>query len=623
MTGPDVLASAIELARRGMFVFPVDNPELARCAGIGRTHDPATCEERGKHPCVSFTKAASSDPHQIAGWFTGNPRNVGVACGLSNLVVVDEDVLGDFARYAASVGEAVPDTFTVQTGRGQHFYFRARADVDLGNVEGALKTYGVNIRGRGGYVVGPGSLHASGALYAVLDDRDPAPLPAWLVTALRTPQSASNGSPWGTFEVGPRGLDAVPEVIAGKRDDSPGERHEVLVRYACSLRARDVPMREAEHLFKLVWHRCEQPPVCATPMTWDEAKAQLVDVYERYPVKVHRPDPQPNPDADDGDDASPFTPGGSFILDTPASPTPIWGDGEDVLLADGEALIIAGPQGLGKTSLAQQLALGRCGFGEYADLLGYPIKPGEGRVLYLAMDRPRQVARSFRRMVGEAWRAELDEHLSVWQGPPPADLAKHTGLLLDLCRKADADTVVVDSLKDAAVGLTDDEVGASYNRARQTAVTAGVQLVECHHNRKLLGGVKTERRTIDDLYGSTWLTSGAGSVLLLSGAPGDPIVGLHHVKQPASEVGPLKVIHDHETGRSTVWHSTDLLTVATTPGGISAVDAARALFETDKPTASEKEKARRKLDRLVRDGLLRVTQEGNVATNQPKKWRSL
>ena len=56
--------------------------------------------------------------------------------------------------------------------------------------------------------------------------------------------------------------------------------------------------------------------------------------------------------------------------------------------------------------------LGRCAFGEYAELLGYPIKPGARRTLYLAMDRPQQAARSFRRMVGEGWRSELDDRLA-------------------------------------------------------------------------------------------------------------------------------------------------------------------------------------------------------------------
>lgn len=344
-----------------------------------------------------------------------------------------------------------------------------------------------------------------------------------------------------------------------------------------------------------------------------------MSVWQAYPASSDTVPDQDTPEKD-----APvlyrLSAGGDFILDTPPDPLPLWGRGDEVLLADGEALIIAGPQGVGKTSLAQQLALGRAGFPEYADLLGYAVEPGAGATLYLAMDRPRQAARSFRRMVGEAWRDQLNRRLLVWQGPPPHDLARVPALLTRLCQQARADTVIVDSLKDAAVGLTDDEVGAGYNRARQTAVTAGVQVIELHHNRKQLSGARTERPSLDDLYGSTWLPSGAGSVLLLTGAPGDPIVGLHHLKQPAAEVGPLKVIHDQGTGRSTVWHATDLALLAGVPGGISAVEAAAALFETDKPTPSEKEKARRRLEHLTSAGVLYVSQQGDKVTNTARRW---
>lgn len=315
-----------------------------------------------------------------------------------------------------------------------------------------------------------------------------------------------------------------------------------------------------------------------------------------------------------------FVAGGSFILDTSPDPEPLWGSGDDVLLADGEALIIAARGGLGKTTLAQQLTLGRCGFPEYSELLGYPIKPGDRRVLYLAMDRPRQIARSFRRMVGSSWRDELNERLIVWQGPPPADLAKHPGYLLALCEAAEADTVVVDSLKDAAVGLSEDDVGAGYNRARQKAITAGVQVVELHHNRKELSGAKESRLTIDDLYGSTWLPAGAGSVLILTGAPGDPIVGLHHVKQPVAEVGPLQIVHDHDQGRTTVWHTADLVILANAnANGLTAKDAAAALYTTDAPHPAQVEKARRKLDKLANSGMLRRL-DGDRATATPARY---
>jgi hypothetical protein len=284
--------------------------------------------------------------------------------------------------------------------------------------------------------------------------------------------------------------------------------------------------------------------------------------------------------------------------------------------------MIPGPQGVGKTTLVQQLALGRLGFPGCDGLLGYRIRRGERRCLYLAMDRPKQAARSFRRMVSEDDRKLLDERLSVWQGPPPFDLAKYPSLLLKLCEDADADTVIIDSLKDAAIGLSDDDVGAGWNRARQGALAAGVQVAELHHMRKALSGAKAEHPSIDDVYGSTWLTSGTGSVILLNGAPGDAIVSLFHLKQPMNQLGPFKVIHDETTGRSKIWHATDLVALARRREGVTALDAAKALFDTDKPTANEKEKARRKLDQLTRNGEIWVHDKGDKATNRPAVWRT-
>ncbi len=316
-----------------------------------------------------------------------------------------------------------------------------------------------------------------------------------------------------------------------------------------------------------------------------------------------------------------FTPGGSFILDAADRPAAWWGDGDAILGAEGEALLIAGPQGTGKSTMGQQLALGRAGFPEYGDLLGLPITPAAARVLYLAMDRPRQIARSLRRMVGTAWRGELDARVSVWAGPPPFDLAKHPSVLRQMCEDAGASFVVVDSLKDAFLGLTDDEAAAAWNRARQTALAAGIDVCELHHTRKAgQGKGATDAPGVDSIYGSTWITSGCGSVVLLTGAPGDPIVGFHHVKQPMTPVGPFKLLHDQDEGRTSVWHAADLVGMARARGRLSALDAAGALFETDKPTPANKESARRRLEALTRAGRLVVLDEGNQAASRPRMW---
>lgn len=312
-----------------------------------------------------------------------------------------------------------------------------------------------------------------------------------------------------------------------------------------------------------------------------------------------------------------LTPGGTFILDAPDHVPAIWGDGTAVVWAEGESLILAGPPGVGKTTVAGQVLRARLAGGE---VLGLPVAPTGSRVLYLAMDRPRQIARALRRMLGDLPREVLDERLVVWQGPPLADIARHPETLLGLAQLAGADTVVVDSLKDAAVGLTDDETGAGYNRARQYCLAAGVEVLELHHvvKRGQNGATPT---TLADVYGSAWITAGAGSVVLLWGEAGDPIVSWRHLKQPASEVGPWRIAHDHDAGHSVVYHAADLLTVARLKGeaGLTAKEAAVAIFEKSKPSSAEVEKARRRLDRLVDSGEL-ARQDGDRGTAAPAVW---
>lgn len=326
-----------------------------------------------------------------------------------------------------------------------------------------------------------------------------------------------------------------------------------------------------------------------------------------------------------GQDADRIITGGAFILDAPAAPPAIWGQDTEVAWAAGESLLIGGPPGVGKTTLTGQLVAARLGI-VTKTVLGLPVQPGERRVLYLAMDRPPQIARSLGRLFGSEHRGVLDERLAVWKGPPPRDFARHPDLLGEMCERFDADTVIVDSLKDCVRKLSDDESGGGYNEARQRALVAGVQVVELHHQRKANGDNKKPSK-LDDIYGSVWLTAGAGSVILLWGEGGDPIVELTHLKQPAEPLGPWRIAHDHAAGRSEIHHQADLLQMAQTwqpsgSAGLTAKAAACALFTTDKPSANETEKARRKLEKLVREGhLIRVDGSGGgSAGGTPTKY---
>ncbi len=145
-------------------------------------------------------------------------------------------------------------------------------------------------------------------------------------------------------------------------------------------------------------------------------------------------------------------------------------------------------------------------------------------------------------------------------------------------------------------------------------------MIELHHNRKHQQEPRSTP-TLADLYGSVWITGGAGSVILLTGSPGDLVVGFLHLKQPSDDVGPLRIIHDHQAGRSQVFHAVDLVALAK-QRTLTAMEAAAALFETEKPTPNEREKARRRLTSLTEKGLLKVVAPGVAASSLPTEWRA-
>lgn len=316
------------------------------------------------------------------------------------------------------------------------------------------------------------------------------------------------------------------------------------------------------------------------------------------------------------------TDGADFIFGATETVRPVWGRGEDIIWSEGESLIICGTDGTGKTTLAGQLLKARLGLSDY--VLGFPVRIGERRCLYLACDRPKQAARSLARQFDERDAGTLRERLTVWKGPPPYDFAKRTDTLLRMCEAYDADTVIIDSLKDVALGISDDETGTAYNRARQLAIANGIEIIELHHPKKqnANGG---KPNSLEALYGSRWIAAGSGSVIMLDGEPGDPIVKLRHLKQPMNEVGPFDVEHDAKTGTSSVHQNgKSLEEMLHTPGGLTALMAAERIFQTRKPTNAEREKMRRKLEALVSKGIATKVEpvgHGNPAVYWPTSVR--
>jgi hypothetical protein len=85
-------------------------------------------------------------------------------------------------------GHRLPRTFAVRTPRGGlHLYFTA-PDQRLGNSAGKLGV-GIDTRGAGGYVVGPGSVYR-GRYYRIIDRSPVMSVPEWIIEALKPTATA-------------------------------------------------------------------------------------------------------------------------------------------------------------------------------------------------------------------------------------------------------------------------------------------------------------------------------------------------------------------------------------------------------------------------------------------------
>jgi len=199
---------------RGWRVFPLrpgdkrpafPDHDAAHCTGT----DPRC---RGGH--TGWEPRATTDPGRIGRAWAATPYNIGIATGPSGLLVIDLDKpkpgevpplewalpgITDGADVLATLcerhGQPFPsETFMVRTRRGGlHQYFTAPPGTRLGNTSGRSERglgWLIDTRGRGGYVVAPGSfvdLPDGTGRYEVVYDRPPALLPGWLTALLTAP----------------------------------------------------------------------------------------------------------------------------------------------------------------------------------------------------------------------------------------------------------------------------------------------------------------------------------------------------------------------------------------------------------------------------------------------------
>lgn len=164
-----LLDAALQYAGGGWRVFPLHSVWFKKAGEpVCTCRRGAECTSMGKHPRIQEGfKGATTDWKQIEAWWDKWPQaNIGIATG-HGLTVMDidgEQGREELLNLVANHPGDFPGTLGVRTGNGGHLYF------DLAGPSSAAKGH-LHVRGEGGYVVAPPSIHKSGRYYGWIDTR--------------------------------------------------------------------------------------------------------------------------------------------------------------------------------------------------------------------------------------------------------------------------------------------------------------------------------------------------------------------------------------------------------------------------------------------------------------------
>ncbi|MFE0675310.1 bifunctional DNA primase/polymerase [Streptomyces sp. NPDC058867] len=233
------LAHALSAAERGLAVIPLSRTKLPALRSPHRDEpDPLPCHGECGRPGHGVYDA-SANPARIRELFSAAPwaTGYGIACGLPphHLIGVDLDTKTGTDASAALRELAlrhlftIPDTVVVLTpSGGRHLWLSGPPDVVVPNSAGRLAP-GIDIRGAGGYLVGPGSRTEHGVYGTAPGTAHLAPAtcpPALLRLLLPPPRAPQNPVPAAAGDHG-RGL--VQFVLAAHE----GQRNTRLFWAAC------------------------------------------------------------------------------------------------------------------------------------------------------------------------------------------------------------------------------------------------------------------------------------------------------------------------------------------------------------------------------------------------------
>ncbi|NUK80003.1 bifunctional DNA primase/polymerase [Streptomyces lunaelactis] len=234
------LAHALSAAERGLPVIPLSPTKLPALRSPHRGDpEPVLCRGECGLPGHGVHDA-TTDPAGIRALFAAAPwaTGYGIACGRPphHLIGIDLDTKSSTDSVASLQHLAlhhlftIPETVTVLTpSGGRHLWLTGPPDVVVPNSASRLAA-GIDVRGAGGYLVGPGSVSAHGAyrLAPGTAELSPAPCPRALLRLI-TPPARPHHPTHPAPSRPPQGQGLVQFVLAAHE----GQRNTRLFWAAC------------------------------------------------------------------------------------------------------------------------------------------------------------------------------------------------------------------------------------------------------------------------------------------------------------------------------------------------------------------------------------------------------
>lgn len=232
--------SAHQAVAHGYHAFPIGRAKLPAIRSPHRDDPPGTPSCRGSCGRIGHgVHDATTDPKRLDELFDAAPyaTGYGIACGRGNepLLGVDldrkngVDGVASLEALAAQHGFTVPETAVIATpSGGEHRWFTGPAGAPVRNSAGKLGP-GIDVRGYGGYLVGPGSWTPKG-IYRFVEQRPAAELPDALL-ALMLPPPPSR--PRSVLLPGPRRGAALVGLVKFVLEAPEGQLNTRLYWSAC------------------------------------------------------------------------------------------------------------------------------------------------------------------------------------------------------------------------------------------------------------------------------------------------------------------------------------------------------------------------------------------------------